>query len=118
MFEKFSNLDIDSAGRGGEYTVQVRTSEMWLFCVFTDVIRKAGFGWTNGVALWIASNYGKVAVAPLCPNLLEVSGSSQTSGGDGGPQTGGGKTGGAVHAWKTVPDVASLAVVGVLVLVC
>jgi hypothetical protein len=24
MFEKFSNLDVDSAGRGGEYTVQVR----------------------------------------------------------------------------------------------
>ena len=24
MFEKFSNLDIDSAGSGGEYTVQVR----------------------------------------------------------------------------------------------
>jgi hypothetical protein len=23
MFEKFSNLDIDSAGRGGEYTPQV-----------------------------------------------------------------------------------------------
>jgi alpha,alpha-trehalase len=22
MFEKFSNIDIDSAGRGGEYTVQ------------------------------------------------------------------------------------------------
>lgn len=26
MFEKFSNLDVDSAGRGGEYTVQVWTS--------------------------------------------------------------------------------------------
>lgn len=26
MFEKFSNLDIDSAGRGGEYVVQVRIS--------------------------------------------------------------------------------------------
>ena len=24
MFEKFSNLDVDSAGQGGEYTVQVR----------------------------------------------------------------------------------------------
>ena len=33
MFEKFSIADIDSAGRGGEYTVQ------------------AGFGWTNGVVL-------------------------------------------------------------------
>jgi len=54
MFEKFSNLDVDSAGRGGEYTVQ------------------AGFGWTNGVLLWVASNYGSVIAAPQCPNLLET----------------------------------------------
>ncbi|KAJ2919157.1 hypothetical protein MD484_g1266, partial [Candolleomyces efflorescens] len=54
MFEKFSNLDIDSAGRGGEYTVQ------------------AGFGWTNGVLLWVASNYGDVLAAPQCPSLLDV----------------------------------------------
>ncbi|KAJ6624408.1 trehalase [Mycena sp. CBHHK59/15] len=52
MFEKFSISDIDSAGRGGEYTVQ------------------AGFGWTNGVVLWVASNYGGVLVAPQCPSLL------------------------------------------------
>ncbi|KAL1937780.1 hypothetical protein VTO73DRAFT_12799 [Trametes versicolor] len=52
MFEKFSTSDIDSAGRGGEYTVQ------------------AGFGWTNGVLLWVASTYGDVLVAPQCPDLL------------------------------------------------
>lgn len=52
MFEKFSATDIDSAGRGGEYTVQ------------------AGFGWTNGVVLWVASTYGNVLVAPTCPSLL------------------------------------------------
>ena len=51
MFEKFSNLDIDSAGSGGEYTVQ------------------AGFGWTNGVTLWIADVYGSVLDAPACPNI-------------------------------------------------
>ncbi|KAF8901245.1 glycoside hydrolase family 37 protein [Mucidula mucida] len=51
MFEKFSSLDVDSAGRGGEYTVQ------------------AGFGWTNGVVLWVASVYGNVLVAPECPVL-------------------------------------------------
>ncbi|KAL0960569.1 hypothetical protein HGRIS_005607 [Hohenbuehelia grisea] len=56
MFEKFSNIDIDSAGRGGEYTVQ------------------AGFGWTNGVALWIAGVYGKQISAPQCPSLLEEAG--------------------------------------------
>ncbi|KAJ3917985.1 glycoside hydrolase family 37 protein [Lentinula edodes] len=64
MFEKFSTTDIDSSGSGGEYTVQ------------------AGFGWTNGVALWIASNYGDVLVAPQCPDVLvsaQIVGSSTTS---------------------------------------
>ncbi|CAA7261546.1 unnamed protein product [Cyclocybe aegerita] len=63
MFEKFSNLDIDSAGRGGEYTVQ------------------AGFGWTNGVVLWVASNYGSVLDAPQCPDLLDTP--IATTGGNG-----------------------------------
>ncbi|EIW74545.1 glycoside hydrolase family 37 protein [Coniophora puteana RWD-64-598 SS2] len=52
MFEKFSNLNVDSSGYGGEYTVQ------------------AGFGWTNGVLLWVAATYGDVLVAPQCPPLL------------------------------------------------
>ncbi|KAH7928748.1 glycoside hydrolase family 37 protein [Leucogyrophana mollusca] len=51
MFEKFSNLDVDSSGYGGEYTVQV------------------GFGWTNGVLLWVASTYGQVLSTPQCPPL-------------------------------------------------
>ncbi|KAJ7480557.1 glycoside hydrolase family 37 protein [Mycena latifolia] len=86
MFEKFSISDIDSAGRGGEYTVQ------------------AGFGWTNGVLLWVASNYGGALVAPQCPSLLAVApsststsasasatapGSSPSSTGAGGGSTGG-----------------------------
>jgi len=59
MFEKFSIADVDSAGRGGEYTVQ------------------AGFGWTNGVLLWTAATYGDILVAPQCPDLLlAVSGKS------------------------------------------
>ena len=53
MFEKFSIVDIDSAGRGGEYTVQ------------------AGFGWTNGALLWVSSVYGDVLVEPKCPSLLD-----------------------------------------------
>ncbi|KAJ7119784.1 Six-hairpin glycosidase-like protein [Mycena epipterygia] len=61
MFEKFSISDIDSAGRGGEYTVQ------------------AGFGWTNGVLLWVASNYGGVLVAPTCPPLLAIAAVSSSS---------------------------------------
>ena len=66
MFEKFSNSDVDSAGRGGEYTVQ------------------AGFGWTNGVVLWAASNYGNILVAPTCPPLLAA---NANSGGSGEGQT-------------------------------
>ena len=62
MFEKFSISDIDSAGRGGEYTVQ------------------AGFGWTNGAALCVASTYGDKLVAPQCPDLL-ASAAATTGGG-------------------------------------
>jgi alpha,alpha-trehalase len=67
MFEKFSVLDIDSAGRGGEYTVQ------------------AGFGWTNGVVLWVADTYGAVLNKPACPDLLAsadaIGGSSSSASG-------------------------------------
>ncbi|KIK16915.1 glycoside hydrolase family 37 protein [Pisolithus microcarpus 441] len=49
MYEKFSILNVDSSGSGGEYTVQ------------------AGFGWTNGVLLWVAANYGQLLVAPSRP---------------------------------------------------
>ncbi|KAJ7599906.1 hypothetical protein C8J56DRAFT_879673 [Mycena floridula] len=78
MFEKFSALDIDSAGRGGEYTVQ------------------AGFGWTNGGLLWVASNYGDVLVAPVCPDLVGAgagAGAGATTGGGDGTGTGGGDGG-------------------------
>lgn len=61
MFEKFSISDIDSAGQGGEYTVQ------------------AGFGWTNGVVLILASEYGNVLVAPNCPDLLSQVATSTSS---------------------------------------
>ncbi|TRM62126.1 Six-hairpin glycosidase-like protein [Schizophyllum amplum] len=71
MFEKFSNLDIDSAGSGGEYTVQ------------------AGFGWTNGVVLWTASRYGDVLVAPRCPNIIESSAASSGAGSSEGTSSNG-----------------------------
>jgi alpha,alpha-trehalase len=60
MFEKFSNLNVDSSGSGGEYTVQ------------------AGFGWTNGVVLWVASTYGEQLVAPQCPELVASATSTST----------------------------------------
>ena len=56
MFEKFSISDVDSSGRGGEYTVQ------------------AGFGWTNGVVLWVANTFGEQLVAPVCPDPLSIAG--------------------------------------------
>jgi len=61
MFEKFSNLNIDSCGYGGEYTVQ------------------AGFGWTNGVLLWVASTYGEQLVAPQCPPLVPATTTTSAS---------------------------------------
>jgi len=66
MFEKFSYSDVDSSGGGGEYTVQ------------------AGFGWTNGIVLWVASNYGNVLNTPQCPPLLVSTGNSSNSGSGGG----------------------------------
>lgn len=41
---------------------------------------QAGFGWTNGVLLWVASNYGGKLNDPQCPNLVE----SATTGSDNG----------------------------------
>ena len=86
MFEKFSISDIDSAGRGGEYTVQ------------------AGFGWTNGVVLYVASLYGDILVAPTCPNLTESAISTSTSG------SGGGSSSGAAVSLKALPTVAVVSV--------
>ena len=51
MFENFSNLDFDSAGGGGRYTVQ------------------ADFGRTNGVVSWVANTYGGVLDALECSNI-------------------------------------------------
>lgn len=62
MFEKFSNLNVDSSGSGGEYTVQ------------------AGFGWTNGVLLWVASTYGERLVAPQCPALVAATTTTTSTG--------------------------------------
>jgi alpha,alpha-trehalase len=70
MFEKFSVTDVDSSGRGGEYTVQ------------------AGFGWTNGVVLWVASTFGEQLVAPVCPDpLFAAGGTGGTSISSGGGST-------------------------------
>jgi len=61
LFEKFSALDVDNSGQGGEYTVQ------------------AGFGWTNGVLLWVVSEYMDVLNRPACPNITEQGNGTSTS---------------------------------------
>jgi len=58
MFEKFSTIDLDAAGSGGEYTVQ------------------AGFAWTNGVAFWIGRNFGSRLLQPQCPAIEAEAASS------------------------------------------
>ncbi|TBU21319.1 hypothetical protein BD311DRAFT_792744 [Dichomitus squalens] len=52
-YEKLSFSDIDSTGRGGEYTVQ------------------AGFGRTNGAILWVASIFNDKLAALKCPDVLQ-----------------------------------------------
>ncbi|KAF7365668.1 Trehalase [Mycena venus] len=93
-------------GGGGEYTVQ------------------AGFGWTNGVLLWVSSNYGAALVAPQCPPLLAVaspSGSSSSSAGASASAsasaTGGGGSGntGAALGLK-VPSLLGALLAGVVAL--
>jgi len=49
--DKYSYFDVDSVESTGDYTVQ------------------AGFGWTNGVVLWVVNAYGGVLNTPQCPNI-------------------------------------------------
>ncbi|KAI9250995.1 Six-hairpin glycosidase-like protein [Phascolomyces articulosus] len=51
MFEKFDVRNMGLAGSGGEYTVQI------------------GFGWTNGVALWIFNTFADYK-APDCTSAF------------------------------------------------
>ncbi|CAE6435097.1 unnamed protein product [Rhizoctonia solani] len=49
MFEKLNTWDVTRSGHGGEYEIQT------------------GFGWTNGVAIWIAHILGTKLDNPVCP---------------------------------------------------
>ncbi|KAF8608406.1 glycoside hydrolase [Ceratobasidium sp. AG-I] len=49
MYEKLNAWDITRSGHGGEYEIQT------------------GFGWTNGVAIWIAHVLGMKLDNPACP---------------------------------------------------
>ncbi|KAJ9480331.1 putative Neutral trehalase (putative) [Pseudozyma hubeiensis] len=52
MFEKFNTTDVNAAGSGGEYQVQT------------------GFGWTNGVAIWLGGQLGANLTRPECPPVI------------------------------------------------
>jgi len=62
MFEKYNSTDITAFGGGGEYEVQL------------------GFGWSNGVLIWIGDEFGADLQLPACEQQLE-------EGGDGGDAT-------------------------------
>ncbi|QRW12873.1 trehalase [Ceratobasidium sp. AG-Ba] len=49
MYEKLNAWDVTRSGHGGEYEIQT------------------GFGWTNGVAIWIAHVLGMKLDNPVCP---------------------------------------------------
>ncbi|KAG0175338.1 hypothetical protein DFQ28_003600 [Apophysomyces sp. BC1034] len=51
MFEKFDVRNLGAAGSGGEYEVQT------------------GFGWTNGVAMWILNRFSNIT-APDCTSTI------------------------------------------------
>ncbi|KAG9121624.1 hypothetical protein FRC07_002351 [Ceratobasidium sp. 392] len=48
MYEKLNATSATESGGGGEYEVQT------------------GFGWTNGIAIWIAQNFGAILDNPNC----------------------------------------------------
>lgn len=48
MFEKYSDTSLNEAGGGGEYEVVV------------------GFGWSNGVLIWIADTFRDQLQTPPC----------------------------------------------------
>lgn len=55
MFEKFDVTEIGVAGGNGEYTPQV------------------GFGWTNGVAMWIFSTFNGLTAPNNCTQVVTMS---------------------------------------------
>ena len=61
MFEKFSNLDIDSAGRGGEYTVQVSVN------VYSLVLWPLNYHWQGW--LWLDKRRGSLGCEELWPDI-------------------------------------------------
>lgn len=55
-----------------------------------------GFGWTNGVVLWVADEYGQYLPSPTCPliPIIESGNATQTGSGMNGTSSGNGTTAG------------------------
>lgn len=54
MFEKYSEASLNEAGGGGEYEVVV------------------GFGWSNGVLIWVADTFGDKLQTPACAGAQNI----------------------------------------------
>jgi alpha,alpha-trehalase len=83
LFEKFSVLDVDSAGRGG-YVLSFYIPFVLGVNEFysREYTVQAGFGWTNGVLLWTSSRFGDVLTSPSCPTLYNQNPSSNSTSGN------------------------------------
>ena len=51
MFEKYANNATNAIGGGGEYSTVT------------------GFGWSNGVLIWVADIFGQQLTTPVCGNM-------------------------------------------------
>lgn len=72
MFEKYSDQSLNEAGSGGEYEVAV------------------GFGWSNGVLIWVADTFRNQLQTASCANLTAnaTAGVESAGRGDGGDAVG------------------------------
>ncbi|PPJ58845.1 hypothetical protein CBER1_08518 [Cercospora berteroae] len=62
IFEKYNSTDITAFGGGGEYEVQL------------------GFGWSNGVLIWVGDLFGHRLELPACERELEEGGDANDGG--------------------------------------
>lgn len=60
MFEKYTDASLNEAGGGGEYEVVV------------------GFGWSNGVLIWVADTFRDRLQTPPCAGDQNITSSSSS----------------------------------------
>lgn len=74
--------DPDAAGGGGEYEVVVGKSNPMELRYKPEKLIPEGFGWTNGVVLYLAGEYGEYLAPVSCPliPIVEIEGYPGTNG--------------------------------------